>query len=476
MRSRTPRLVLTAIAIVIAFAIPATANAANSTGADMFGVSVGGTLQNEDPATLAKDLDALQGAGARWVRVDINWAQIQNGGPSSYAWTSIDNVVQGATARGIKVLGVIVYTPGWARPSGSSATYGPDPAKYAAFARTAVQHYAAMGVHTYEVWNEPNTQSFWTPTPSPSAYTQLLKAAYPAIKSADPQSTVLSAGTAPAPSDGTNYSPVDFLKGIYANGGGGSFDAVSHHPYCFPANPGDAQTWSSWYQMYGTSPSLRSVMVANGDGAKKIWATEFGAPTNGPSGYVSESAQAAMIAKAYTEWGTYDWGGPLFTYQGRDLGTSTSSSQNFFGLLHHDFTPKPAYAAYKTAANSVTTDPPPPPPPPPPTDTTTTVRGNGHGHGGGVMGKVLAEAPAGKRAMIAATGRVKLSLYRRHHLVWRRASHPRTVRVTQGSFDRRMRMFHRHLHSGTYRVVAHYLGSHTMEPSRSESGAFTLHG
>ena len=35
--------------------------------------------------------------------------------------------------------------------------------------------------------------------------------------------------------------------------------------------------------MYGTYPSLRSTMTDNGDGGKKIWATEFGAPTNGPS-------------------------------------------------------------------------------------------------------------------------------------------------------------------------------------------------
>ena len=29
-----------------------------------------------------------------------------------------------------------------------------------------------------------------------------------------------------------------------------------------------------------------------------------------------------MISKAYSTWRGYDWAGPLFTYQGRDLGTS----------------------------------------------------------------------------------------------------------------------------------------------------------
>jgi polysaccharide biosynthesis protein PslG len=320
----------------------------------MFGLSTGGAIQNEDATTLGRDLDSIAGTHTRWVRVDINWAQIQGGGSSSYNWASVDRVVQGATARGIKVLAGILYTPSWARPSGTSATYGPDPTQYATFAATAVRHYAAMGVHSYEVWNEPNTTAFWTSKPDPAAYTRLLKAAYPAIKGADSTATVLTGGTAPAPSDGTQISPVDFLKGIYANGGGGSFDAVAHHPYCWPANPGDAQGWSAWYQMYGTSPSLRSVMTDNGDSAKKIWATEFGAPTNGPAGtYVSEADQASMLTKAYQLYRSYDWAGPLFFYQGRDQSaTDTSTRENFFGLTHNDFTAKPAYTAYQQATVS----------------------------------------------------------------------------------------------------------------------------
>jgi hypothetical protein len=254
------------------------------------------------------------------------------------------------------VLGGIVYTPSWARPAGSSATWGPDPSAYASFAAAAVRHYAALGVHAYEVWNEPNTPSSWKPAPSPAAYAAVLKAAYVAIKGADPSATVLTGATAPAPSDGTSYSPVDFLRGIYANGGRGYFDAVGHHPYCSPAYPGDAHDWSAWYQMYGTSPSLRSVMVAHGDGAKKIWATEFGAPTGGPagdSGVVSQAQQASMLTRAYQLFSGYSWAGPLFFYQGRDQGTDTSNSEDFYGLLNRDFTPKPAYTAYRQAVASM---------------------------------------------------------------------------------------------------------------------------
>lgn len=331
-----------------------TTTLANTFGPSMFGVAAGGAFQNEDPATLAGDLSADRSVGAKWLRIDINWAQIQAAGPTIYNWTNIDAVVQGAESRGMNVLGVIVYTPSWDAPAGASATYGPSPASYAAFAAVAVARYSAMGVHAYEIWNEENSVAAWTPAPSPSAYAALLKAAYPVIKAADPTATVVTGGLAPAPTDGTDYAPVDFLQGVYAAGGQGSFDAVGAHPYCWPAMPGDTDTWSAWYQMYGTAHSLRSVMVANGDGDKNIWATEFGAPTDGPAGsYVSQATQAAMITRAYQLWAGYSWAGPLFTYQGRDQGTDPSTNENFYGFINNDGTPKPAFAAYQQAVAAV---------------------------------------------------------------------------------------------------------------------------
>ena len=319
---------------------------ANPFGRAMFGIAAGSTLQNEstNPALMAQDVANDTNAGARWIRIDINWAQIQYAGQGTYYWTAIDAAVQHAEAAGLQVLGTIAYTPTWARPAGQSSMYNPDPSQYAGFASAAVAHYSAMGVHTYEIWNEENISGFWHPAPNPATYTTLLKAAYPAIKAADPTATVVLGGMSPAATDGTDYSPPDFLAAIYADGGHGYFDAVGIHPYCIPAYPGDAQSWSPWYQMYGTPTNLRSLMVANGDGGKLIWGTEFGAPTNGPAGstFVSQATQAAMITRAYQLWSTYSWAGPLFVYDGRDMGTSTSTSQNFFGLSNYDFSPKPS--------------------------------------------------------------------------------------------------------------------------------------
>ncbi len=107
-------------------------------------------------------------------------------------------------------------------------------------------------------------------------------------------------------------------------------------PYCWPAFPGDTEHWTAWHQMYGNSPSLRSVMGDNGDAGKRIWATEFGAPTDGPPGsYVSEGTQAA--------WSSGPSGSGARS-AGRDRCSSIgggisawSTAEDFFGLLRHDF-------------------------------------------------------------------------------------------------------------------------------------------
>ena len=291
----------------------------------------------------------MKRAGAVWVRFDVSWSSVQSGGQASFSWTRHDRVVEFIHARGMKAHLILAYTPSWARPSSCTGSdkCAPAPAHYASyatFAREAGAHFGPMGVHVYEVWNEPNITSFWQPAPDVAAYTQMLKLAYPALKQGDPDATVLTGGTAPAACC-PNIAPIRFVSGIYANGGAGRFDAVAHHPYTWPADPGEIQTWNAWAQMADTSPSIRSVMEANGDSGKRIWMTEFGAPTNGPSGsYVSEAVQADMASRAFAYAKARSWAGPLEWYSHRDLGTSTSTRENFFGLLRFDWTKSPRSA------------------------------------------------------------------------------------------------------------------------------------
>jgi polysaccharide biosynthesis protein PslG len=201
-----------------------------------------------------------------------------------------------------------------------------------------VRHYAPLGVRHWELWNEPNLSNFWQPCPDIEAYARMLRLAYAAVKEADPEAVVVSAGLSPAVDNGCNVAPRTFLAGLYANGAQGSFDVLGHHPYSFPAYPGEEHGWSAWHQMVGAFPSLRSLMDENGDGDKQIWATEWGARI----GAVDEDTQAGMLSAAYALFGSYSWAGPLFVYTYRD----TES----FGLVRGDRSPRPAWYAYQEAA------------------------------------------------------------------------------------------------------------------------------
>lgn len=310
-----------------------------------FGISFGDTLPGMSEDQLDATLDDLASLHIGWIRIDMAWDDVEPNNSSTFRWAHLDRVIAAANARNIKVLPILDYTPLWARPSDctwSDKCAPADPTQFAAFVRTAVTRYAPQGITTWEVWNEPNNVSFWEPAANVQNYTALLEDSYIAIKSIEPSSTVISAGLSGAVTGNGNIAPVSFLSQLYADGAEPYFDAVGDHPYSFPIYPSTFETWNPWSQMAQTDPNLRSIMAANGDTDKKIWITEYGAPTGGPDA-VSEASQAEMFSDAITSIEKVSWAGPLFFYTYKDLGTSTNTIENFFGILRYDGSQKPAY-------------------------------------------------------------------------------------------------------------------------------------
>jgi hypothetical protein len=286
---------------------------------------------------------------------------VQPDGASQYNWTDTDRVVKAANARGIKLLAIVLDTPPWARLSscsGDGQVCSPtDPKQFATFAGAVAGRYSAQGVSNWEIWNEPNLGHEWGSQGNVAGYAQLLSLASAAIRAKESSATIITGGLGPAATDGTDVAPIDFLSGLYKAGVRSSFDAVGMHPYSYPVPPTYAASWNAWQQMAANSSSLRSVMAANGDSAKKIWITEYGAPTGGPqqaassgnyfidggSDHVTEALQATMYSDAIGAERSQSWAGPLFFYTYQDLGTDTSDRENFFGVLRFDGSKKPAY-------------------------------------------------------------------------------------------------------------------------------------
>lgn len=303
---------------------------------------------------IADAVTRMQALGVRWVRLDFDWSVMQPTGPNDSVFTGHEAVVRALGVAGIKVLGIIDYTPSWANGGKPSKYYPPlNATDYANFASRLVSYFGPLGVHTWEIWNEQNLGNFWVPAPNPSAYVALLQAAYTAIHRLDATAVVITGGLAQVANTTTTMHVLDFVANMYRYGAAGYFDAVGDHPYDSPRLPSESY---NWHLMFATSPSIRSIMTANGDAGKRIWITEFGAPTNGTSPWgtvVTESRQAQILAEAYALVPTYTWAGPLFWYNFRDFCPydPNSSADCFYGLIRYDGSNKSGAESYRIAPN-----------------------------------------------------------------------------------------------------------------------------
>ncbi|PXX05722.1 cellulase (glycosyl hydrolase family 5) [Mycolicibacterium moriokaense] len=302
-------------------------------------------LYGKSPEDINRTLDLMRQSGVSTVRIMVPWAFVQPA-PDQWDWGVVDTMVDAAQAHGISVLAALNSTPGWAAPpSLIPYTARPDSATaYGDFAAAAASRYRGR-ISAYEVWNEANSVLFWTPNPDPAAYTELLKAAYPRIKAADPSATVVGAGLAPVFSFGSlTLSPAEFVKGMYAAGAKGNFDALAYHPYLYTMkfSAGKGYPESPITQVTG----MHQVMADNGDGGKTIWCTEYGEPTSA----VDETTQADYVRDFITTWRTLPFAGPVYIYSTRDRNTGSATDQDTFGVYRTDWTPKSAQQVIQSLA------------------------------------------------------------------------------------------------------------------------------
>lgn len=321
-------------------------------------------------ADVDREVAMLRDSGARYIRANVNWGALQPNGPGGLdagALAMYDYAIDKARAAGLEVvMPVSDGVPYWASADPAKHIDGngrrqwtnhyppSDMADYAAVFRQVVERYAPRGVHIYEVWNEPNIASFWATGPDPARYADMLKAAYPAIKAADPKSTVLLGGL--------SRNDFSYLEGVYRAGGGGSFDAVAVHPYTYGVDPtvswkgvnaGEDRNRLSW-NSFPALKEIRHSMDSFGDTAKPVWITEFGWSSSSGDGGVSEAQQAEMFTKAHKYVEQFPWVKAMLWYAARNSPWSNDADDYYsqFGLATTAWRLKPVGAAMRAYAKS----------------------------------------------------------------------------------------------------------------------------
>jgi len=311
------------------------------------------------PAEQEKTATAVRELDARWVRLSVQWAYVEPF-PSLYdPWqlAETDRAVDLARASGANVLLMIYNAPSWA--SGSTASNVPrDPADFARFAGSLAARYRGR-VAAYEIWNEENYARFWSTGPSPAAYAELLRAAYPAVKEADPAAKVVFGGL--------STGDYRFVEAAYAAGAVGTFDVMAIHPYtyCGTTGPGEIRRGDDGRMTRDSFLAYREVratMLARGDD-KPIWLTEFGWNTSSErcnpaagiwQGGVSEEQQADFTSKAFALVQQDRYVRVAIVYSVRNGAGDANTPEAQYGLLRRDYSAKPAYDAFRRYATGQT--------------------------------------------------------------------------------------------------------------------------
>jgi len=343
----------------------------------IFGVHMTGINDNNGLAQAVE-------ANAYWVNFGaFSWWAIEpeRTDPPTYKWEVVDEQsLINASPEGLTVVARVHHTPPWAR---EDPNHNCSPIKqgyfdeFAQFLSALVNRYkvSPYNVKYWELDSEvdvdplivdpANPIGFWCWGDASDEYygggyfAEMLKAAYPAIKAADPQAKVVIGGLLldcdpRNPPPGKDCKPSRFLEGILRGGGGPYFDVVSFHAYAYYSgaegqmgNPNwTGGEWEQSTAVLEKTSFMHEVLETYGYEDKGLMNMEAALMCFEESEACLET-QAMYIPRAYAE-------ALALNITAQAWFTMKEPVWRYTGLLYADLTPKPAYDAYEAAASFLT--------------------------------------------------------------------------------------------------------------------------
>ena len=326
-------------------------------------------------------LEALEESGACWARVRIDWSTIeptppQEGEPPVYVWGPYhDEKLRLVAETGLQLIAIVHGAPDWAADLSCAPIYPDRLDEFAQFLTDLVNRYKQppYNIHHWELFNEPDGT-----TPDRAGvgqgcggfygdqYSQMLAWAYPAIKAADPEATVLMGGLA-YDRFTENGGPFHryFPDDVMATGGAEFLDVLNFHyfpdfraewerwiPEGNPATCGDVEDgvgppYAAWgIDLIAKTNHFRNRLYTCFGVDKPVWVTEMA-----EHGYTDNPDSLAQQARYVIQGYTRGLAAGVENITWYALTTGDAAGQ---GLLYNDLTPKPAYYAYQTLTRELT--------------------------------------------------------------------------------------------------------------------------
>jgi hypothetical protein len=302
-------------------------------------------------------------------------------------WSGFDAAVDAAEGQGLKVLMSVVDAPEWTRSYSDGNPEGAPPdnlSLVADFMGRLVDRYKGR-IHAIEVWNEQNLDREWDTAGGVNAerYVEMLRLAYQAIKSRDPNIIVVSGALSPTggrQTDPNNPDRIiwmddfDYMARMIELGALNFCDCVGAHHNGINMPPGVA--WDEGYNdptaqfrgpfdnphhswsFYSTLQGYHERIVAAGSD-RPLCVTEFGwASAEGFDGYPPEfefaldntlEEQAEWAVEAFSlmrEWGFVRLAF-LWNLNYSQLGWGPEDPNAPYALIDFQGAPRPVFDAIK---------------------------------------------------------------------------------------------------------------------------------
>ena len=156
------------------------------------------------PDLVEPDLAVVDKMGFGWVKQKFAWREIEGLEKGEFDWYRPDRIVDKVEKADLNLIVRLDQQPFWSEPEDNIFQDNGPPADmqdFGDFCGAVAERFQGR-IAAYQVWNEPNLSREWGDrSPNPSEYVALLKACYEAIKKADPEAIVISAGLAPTGTD-----------------------------------------------------------------------------------------------------------------------------------------------------------------------------------------------------------------------------------------------------------------------------------
>lgn len=294
-------------------------------------------VQGNDIA--ADDFDLVVGMGTELIRRGFIWESIEKQ-VGVYDFSDYDIWVETALNKGFKILVTMAFNNTLYESDGVRAIRTHEGRQaFAKFAKALVEHYKGHKL-IYEIWNEPNTMTFWDKNnPSNTVeyaeqYVALVNTTVPKMREADPSCKIWALSMSAIWDKSLFWMDQCGALGLFTSSG---IDGITIHPYGF--------TWPELTverEEDGYKPMF-DILKKHGASDLPIFNGEIGYSIEKlgervPSDEVEKYQAWMFIRRVMLDW---MWGIKLTSWY------RWSTVDESFTIVRHDGSLRPTYYAYK---------------------------------------------------------------------------------------------------------------------------------